>query len=44
MLLWLFEQLAGYDSTFQVVRYLTSLNKASRMAYKCCGAGVTTIK
>ena len=23
MLLWLFEQLAGYDSTFQVVRYLT---------------------
>ncbi len=23
MLLWLFEHLAGFDSTFQVVRYLT---------------------
>ena len=23
MLLWLFEQLAGYNSSFQVVRYLT---------------------
>ncbi len=23
MLLWLFEQLAGYHSSFQVVRYLT---------------------